>query len=189
MKALAPCFPFELRQTHIKTSAPSPTISKFDIPSVIRSPNESAIPCVLLRIRTCPAMLPASVFSILKFARASSPIIDIKLARYRVSFEEKTTGRTEEAARVEVRRQEVAVPGHGALRGQARHVRGRHDVLQVFPEVTGKPDNMTVKEERTSSALAKDKIGSYARYARRNVNPVLPLELRPHAPELHPGMN
>lgn len=45
-----------------------------DPPIVIRSPNERAIPWVLLRIRTCPVMVPASVRSTLKFARASSPV-------------------------------------------------------------------------------------------------------------------
>ena len=42
---------------------------------VILSPNESAIPCVLLRILTCPIIVPASVFSMLKLARASSPVV------------------------------------------------------------------------------------------------------------------
>lgn len=40
---------------------------------VMRSPNDSAIPCVLLRIRTWPVMVPASVFSMLRLANASSP--------------------------------------------------------------------------------------------------------------------
>lgn len=43
------------------------------IPSVMRSPRDKAIPCVLLRIRTCPEIDPVSIFSMLKFARASSP--------------------------------------------------------------------------------------------------------------------
>ena len=42
---------------------------------VILSPNESAIPCVLLRILTCPTIVPDSVFSMLKLARASSPVV------------------------------------------------------------------------------------------------------------------
>lgn len=45
-----------------------------DSPIVIRSPRESAIPCVLLRIRTWPVIVPASVRSTLRFANASSPI-------------------------------------------------------------------------------------------------------------------
>lgn len=40
---------------------------------VIRSPNDSAIPCVLLRIRTWPVIVPASVLSMLRLANASSP--------------------------------------------------------------------------------------------------------------------
>lgn len=44
-----------------------------DIPSVMRSPRDKAMPCVLLRIRTCPEIDPVSIFSMLKFARASSP--------------------------------------------------------------------------------------------------------------------
>ena len=42
-------------------------------PMVILSPSDSAIPCVLLRIRTCPVMVPDSRRSILRFASASSP--------------------------------------------------------------------------------------------------------------------
>lgn len=43
--------------------------------SVMRSPRDSAMPCVLLRIRTCPLNLPSasSFFSTLTFTRASSP--------------------------------------------------------------------------------------------------------------------
>lgn len=45
-----------------------------DVHSVILSPRDSAIPCVLLRILTWPCIKPVpSTFSILKFANASSP--------------------------------------------------------------------------------------------------------------------
>ena len=40
---------------------------------VILSPSDSAIPCVLLRMRTCPVMVPDSRRSMLRFASASSP--------------------------------------------------------------------------------------------------------------------
>lgn len=46
-------------------------------PIVILSPSDRAIPCVLLRIRTCPVIVPASVRSMLKLANASSPTICI----------------------------------------------------------------------------------------------------------------
>lgn len=43
-------------------------------PRVILSPSDSAMPCVLLRIRTWPCICPvSSTFSMLRFARASSP--------------------------------------------------------------------------------------------------------------------
>jgi len=50
-------------------------------PIVILSPSESAIPWVLLRIRTCPVIVPATVRSILRLASASSPIIRAKSCR------------------------------------------------------------------------------------------------------------
>ena len=62
----------KLRHQFFRAEWVQPTWTKY-IPSVIRSPSESAIPCVLLRIRTCPAMLPDSVFSMLRLASASSP--------------------------------------------------------------------------------------------------------------------
>ena len=42
-------------------------------PMVILSPSDRAIPCVLLRMRTCPVMVPDSRRSMLRFASASSP--------------------------------------------------------------------------------------------------------------------
>ena len=43
------------------------------------SPRDSAIPCVLLRIRTCPLIDPSSAFSNETFANASSPNTDLAL--------------------------------------------------------------------------------------------------------------
>ena len=67
------CFLFELQYASA-VSTPRGHLTVWQhLPIVIRSPKDSAIPCVLLRIRTCPVIVPVSVRSTLRFARASSP--------------------------------------------------------------------------------------------------------------------
>lgn len=64
------------------------------LPMVILSPSDKAIPCVLLRIRTWPVIVPFSVLSMDKLARASSPdglvskmdIVEAKLDAYRINY-------------------------------------------------------------------------------------------------------
>ena len=68
----AACCPFALRNgTLVRARAWGK--SERDSPMVILSPKDRAMPCVLLRIRTCPVIVPPSVRSTLRFASASSP--------------------------------------------------------------------------------------------------------------------
>jgi hypothetical protein len=77
----------------------------------------------------------ASVFSMLRLASASSPIRQ-KVNGIRILLKhEQASVLTEEAASIHVRRQEVAVTGHGTLWCEARHVGRLHDVFQVVSRI------------------------------------------------------
>lgn len=99
--------------------------------TVTLSPRLSAMPWVLLRIRTWPWSTP-SAFSMLKFASASSPARrPAKPVSATQSSEAKEVGRTEQASGVHVGREEAAVARQRGLWGEARHVGRGHDVVQV----------------------------------------------------------
>jgi hypothetical protein len=106
-------------------------------PIVIRSPRESAIPCVLLRIRTCPMIVPASVRSTLKLASASSPTFP----RRQTSAPDRSSKLlTEQATSIHVCGEEIAFAGYCTLGCEAGHVRRLHDMFQVVAGVTAATD-------------------------------------------------
>lgn len=146
------------------------------LPIVIRSPKERAIPWVLLRIRTCPVMVPASVLSTLKFAKASSPMENEEDWMSMEGRCEDVMRLTKQTASIHICRQEVTVSRGRTFRREARHIRRFHDMLQVVTRIPGgKRSALKEKDKRRLSDL---------RHGVIHIDPILPFEFGPHTPEL-----
>lgn len=136
------------------------------------------MPCVLLRILTWPVIVPASVRSMLRLARASSPKFMFEHWDPSLTVAMRLTKKT---ASIHVCRKEGTVTRQCAFWRQTRHVRYFHDLLQVVARVPWRRsirDRLLTKQRGTRDSKRN------LRQIRADINTIFPFKLCPHVTEL-----